>query len=215
VKRQADVNSRYGVSDPFSISAVPPSSCKADTLTGGVAQEYNNETLGWTGGVFSIQGVAPNVTDDPVLAAPGCLYPSSGDGVYMRADVAYIPATDINGNATTGYQPVTLYPNGPYAGQIRVDMPPAITQASQNAADNAAIRIRADKTLVPVIYTIGLGGTTFQPLDQTFLLRLANDPRSPIYDPSEPAGLFVFAENATQLNNAFNTVASQILRLSK
>ncbi len=213
VKQTADL--RYGLSNPFSISPVPASSCKATILTGTIAQESNNDTLGWTGGVYSTQAVAPNVTANPLLAAPGCLYPSSNDGVYMRADVASIPSTDVNGNATTGYQPVTTYPDGPYVGQIRVDMPPAITQASQNAADNAAIRIRADKTLVPVIYTIGLGGTSFQPLDQTFLLRLANDPRSPIYDPSEPAGLFVFAENATQLNNAFNTVASQILRLSK
>ena len=201
VKTQADVNSRYGVTNPFNISPVPASSCKASTLTGGVAQEYNNETLGWTGGVLSIQGVAPNVTNDPVLASPGCLYPSND--AYMRADVAYIPSADINGNATTGYQPVTTYPNGPYVGQIRVDMPPAITQASQNAADNAATRIRADQTLVPIIYTIGLGGTSFQPLDQTFLLRLANDPRSPIFNPSEPAGLFVYAPDATPAEQRF------------
>jgi Flp pilus assembly protein TadG len=211
VKTQPD--QRYGVSNSSTLTGFPASSCKATTITGAVAQEADNNTFGTTGGLFSIQPIPTNVTSQPIQAAAGCAYPS--DSSAMRADIAAIPPTDINGNATTGYQPVITYPNGPYVGQIRVDMPPSITQASQNAADNAAIRIRADKTLVPVIYTIGLGGTSFQPLDQTFLLRLANDPRSPIYDPSEPAGLFVFAENATQLNNAFNTVASQILRLSK
>ncbi len=213
VKTVADT--RYSVSNPWTSATVPPSSCKASTLPGAIAQEYNNETLGWTGGVFSIQPVPINVTTDPLAPAAGCAYSSSSGEVAMRADVAYIPTTDINGNATTGYQPVTTYPSGPYAGQIRVDMPPAITQASQNAADNAAAKIRSDTTLVPVIYTIGLGGTSFQPLDQTFLLRLANDPRSPIYNSALPPGLFVFASDATQLNNAFNTVASQILRLSK
>ncbi len=206
-------DTRYTVSNPWSLATVPASSCKATTLTGAIAQEDNNQTLGWTGGVFSTQPVPINVTVDPLAPSAGCAYPSNSTA--MRGDVAYIPATDVNGNATSGYQPVTTYPDGPYAGGIRVDMAPAITQASQNAADNAATRIRSDTTLVPVIYTIGLGGTSFQPLDQTFLLRLANDPRSPIYNKSQPAGLFVYAPNASQLNSAFNTVASQILRLSK
>jgi Flp pilus assembly protein TadG len=211
VKTKTDT--RYSVSDPSTLASLAPSPCKAGTLTGAIAQEANNTTFGPTAGVFAIQPVAPSVTADAIEAAPGCAFTSNW--FAMRADVAYIPPTDINGNATTGYQPVDTYPNGPYAGQIRVDTPPALTEASQNAADNAAIRIRADRTLTPVIYTIGLGGTSFQPLDQTFLLRLANDPRSPIYDPSEPGGLFVYAPDATQLNTAFNTVASQILRLSK
>lgn len=212
VKTQQDT--RYGMTNPTTLATLPPSGCQASTLTGAVAQESNNSTLGWTGGVFSLTTTPVNVTPDPILPSPGCLYPST-NGSAMRADVAYIPATDINGNATTGYKPSITFPSGPYAGQIRVDEPPAITAASQNAADNAATRIRADSSLVPVIYSIGLGGTGFQPADQTFLMRVSNDPRSPIFNPAEPAGLFVYAPTADQLENAFNTVASQILRLSK
>ena len=133
----------------------------------------------------------------------------------MRQDIAYMPDTDINKNPTTGYKTVPVYPNGNYANHKRIDTPQGITTASQNAADNAATRIRGDRSLVPIIYAIGLGGTSVEPLDQDFLRRVSNDPSSPIFDPSEPPGLFVYSPNASQLDNAFNTVASQILRISR
>jgi hypothetical protein len=50
---------------------------------------------------------------------------------------------------------------------------------------------------------------------QTFLERVANDPRSNIYDSSRPTGSFVFSPDATQLAAAFQQVASQVLRLSQ
>jgi hypothetical protein len=45
--------------------------------------------------------------------------------------------------------------------------------------------------------------------------RVANDPSSPAYDSSEPTGLYVFAPNNTQLNQAFARVASEILRIAQ
>jgi hypothetical protein len=87
----------------------------------------------------------------------------------MRRDIAYVPATDLYGNLTTGYQSFAggdTYPSGnPYVGQIRVDTPTAVVTASLNAADNQATTIRNDANLVPVIYAIGLGGTSAEPID--------------------------------------------------
>jgi hypothetical protein len=65
-----------------------------------------------------------------------------------------------------------------------------------------------------VIYCIGLGGTSAEPLDDEFLQRVANDPASPIYNSNLPTGMYVYAPSAAQLTDAFNKVASEILRLS-
>ena len=45
--------------------------------------------------------------------------------------------------------------------------------------------------------------------------RVANDPTSPIYDSTRPAGKFVFAPDQSALVTAFNAIASEILRLSQ
>jgi hypothetical protein len=137
----------------------------------------------------------------------------------MRQDIAYMPATDVYGNATTGYQAFAggdVYPSGnPYVGQIRVDTPTALVTASVNAADNQATAIRNDPNLTPTIYAIGLGGTVTEPIDATFMERISNDPRSPIYNPNQPVGQYYYSPNATQLYGVFQQVASQILRISQ
>ncbi|MGB9605902.1 MAG: hypothetical protein ACPL88_08500, partial [Bryobacteraceae bacterium] len=56
----------------------------------------------------------------------------------------------------------------------------AVRYAAYNVADNAAARIRNDTTLSPVIFTIGLGGTSSEPIDDELLMRVANDRNSPI-----------------------------------
>ena len=57
------------------------------------------------------------------------------------------------------------------------------------------------------IYAIGLGDK----INETYLQELANDPASPEYDPHQPAGLAEFAPTASDLDNAFQTIASRIL----
>jgi hypothetical protein len=139
--------------------------------------------------------------------------------INMREDIAYIPALDLYNNATTGYQAFAsgdVYPSGnPYVGQIRVDTPTAVVTASVNAADNQATTIRNDATLIPVIYAIGLGGTSAEPIDATFMERVSNDPRSPIYNSALPAGEYFYSPTATDLGGVFQQVASEILRLSQ
>ena len=92
-----------------------------------------------------------------------------------------------------------------------IDRTSALDAASLNAADNAAAKIRNDPTYQTVIYTLGYSSG----VDKTFLRRVANDPTSPIYDSTHPAGKFVFAPDQSALVTAFNAIASEILRLSQ
>ncbi len=57
------------------------------------------------------------------------------------------------------------------------------------------------------VYSIGLGDK----IDTTYLLEVANDPASPLYNANEPSGLAEFAPTSSQLDTAFQTIASKIL----
>jgi len=210
-------DTRYIYPSPYSQVSSPPSSCPKGTVLAGVIAQWNGDTdPGTTAGVFSPVNSGISDTSENSISAPGCTFTGKSGQTAMTSDVAYIPAQDAYGNATTGYKTSTLFPAGsPYAGQIRPDIPTSITAASTNAADNAASRIRADTTYNIVIYSLGLGGTVTEPLDQDFLRRVANDPQSSSYDSSRPAGRYYYAADITQLSAAYQAIASQILRLSQ
>ena len=67
------------------------------------------------------------------------------------------------------------------------------------------------------VYAIGMGSAiTGQPAAQEFLREIANDPSASTYNPDLPIGEAVFASSSSDLNQAFQTIASKILlRLSK
>ena len=205
--------------NPGSTSQVstPPSSCTgAGPFTGYIAQWANWVTPGPTDGVFNQTTTSITDAGETVISAPGCSFTSSSGNV--RQDIAYIPTADIYGNQTVGYTTVAsdYYSSGQYMNQLRVDTPSAIQHSSTNAADSAASRIRADTTYAPVIYCIGLGGTvTTGQVDPVFLNRVANTLQSTSYNASQATGYYVYAPTAAELSSAFETVVSQILRLSQ
>ena len=173
----------------------------------GFIADYNDgHDPGVTAGVLDISASTIADASETRIAANsvGCAYSTS---IYnMRYDIATMPNVDLYGNRTTGYVPVDL---------SRVDLPSQIQAAGKNAADDAARRIRQDAALNPVIYVIGLGGTDDLPPDEVFMKRVANDPASSGYTPSQATGLYVFSPTAAQLNSAFQRIASEILRLSQ
>jgi Flp pilus assembly protein TadG len=150
--------------------------------------------------------------------------PSSGQGCafgsgttdfnlmrYARRDIAYVPNFDLYNNRTDCcYRAISTFSSGPYAGRIRPDRPSSVGAAATNAADNAARRIRQNLANPTIFYVIGLGD-----VDSVLLRRIANDPSSPSYNRDEPTGLYVFAPDKTQLNQAFARIASEILRLAQ
>jgi len=215
-KTQADT--RYGVADPTTLVATPKSTCAAlpAALPGGFIGEYSLTTpLGNTWGIYSNTGVPLNSSTQTLVTSPGCAYNSSA--YNMRQDVAYLPPLDIHGHSITGYLPLEVYPpSNPYKDMPRVDTVSSHHIAGKNITDNVAALIRADATYTPVIYAIGLGGTiAADPIDDVFMERISNDARSPIYNNLQQTGKYVYAPNAGQLQDAFNSIASEILRLAQ
>ncbi len=218
---KTSVDTRYDYKNTSTLVSTPASTCSTTTTIQGEIAEWSGEpapSTGYTEGLFSVTSSSATTTSEQVASGlTNCNMAS--DQSKMRRDIAYIPATDLYGNATTGYQSFAsgdLYPTGnPYVGKVRVDTPTALVTASINAADNQGTTIRNDATLIPTIYSIGLGGTSAEPIDTTFMERLANDPRSPIYNSSLPAGEYVYSPTATDLTGAFQQVASEILRISQ
>jgi hypothetical protein len=146
----------------------------------------------------------------------------SNNWTSAASDIAGVPTTDIWGNnLNNGYLPVTN--SGGY-----ISVPSNTTgalnmiNASTNAADSAASRIRSGATGVGVstgftgitVFSIGLGNSTY-PANGGFLQRVANDPASTSFDSAAPTGLYVFAPTSADLSDAFARIAAEILRLAK
>jgi Mg-chelatase subunit ChlD len=175
-----------------------------------------------TGGVFAYQaGTQPQSSDSNVISGSNnCAYVSNWTNAYQ--DIQGVPTTDYWGNnLNNGYLNVTT------SGNL-VTIPSNSTgalnmiNASTNAADDAATRIRAGASpgngaagmTGITIFCIGLGNSTY-PANGGFLQRVANDPQSSIFNSSAPTGLYVASPTAADLTDAFARVASEILRLAK
>jgi len=168
---------------------------------------------------IDIRGVrihlAPTI---PVSVDPGKIANSSGcyfasDLANAYKDIAYAPDTDYYGTSLWGYKTaLSTYSSGPYAGKLKISSETTMVNASINAVDNAAQRIRQNVNLAVVVYAIGLGGAG--EAEHELLRRVSNDPQSPIYDNTKPAGFYVYSPTPSQLNEAFAKVASEILRLA-
>jgi Flp pilus assembly protein TadG len=183
-----------------------------------------------TGGVFDYIALAQPITsDDNIISGSegnttNCAFANNWSNNWGNAyqDIAGIPTTDIWGNnLNTGYQAVNLS-----GGLVTVPSNSTgalnVIAAATNAADNAALRIRAAAAPLNgatalsniVILAIGLGNSTY-PANDDLLERITNDPRASSYDSTKPAGLYVSAPTAADLGAAFAAVASEILRIAK
>lgn len=131
----------------------------------------------------------------------------------VEQDIAYVPDTDSWGTSLTGHfgTPPT-YSGGPYSGKYRVDDANGLVTMAMNAVDNMATSIHNDATLKPMVFSIGLGTMGSQETD--LLQRVANDPAASNYDDTKPVGKYLFVTNGNGLDVAFQTIASEILRLS-
>jgi hypothetical protein len=131
------------------------------------------------------------------------------------------------GAGGTGGVPLTL------TGTLSGGLPASgnacqIGLASWNAADMAARQIHGDTTLTPIIYTMGYAGSVSGPgnVDAALLERLANcDPGVPcgpgganatntVYKSSIPSGMYLQIQTVNDVTPAFQTLLSEILRLS-
>ncbi len=164
---------------------------------------------GYVPGYIADGGGIDDPTPQPIssTSAPTITTCPHGGFGQLAQSYSQIPQTDYYGNSAldSGYTAVTLDSNN------NIVFTQANSDAiSKNAADDAARQIRQDGIFV---YTIGLDGDGG--VDNTFLRRVANDPASPIYSSSQPTGKYYYSPNAGQLGAAFDSIASQILRLAR
>jgi Flp pilus assembly protein TadG len=155
--------------------------------------------------------------------APGCRFGSGASGNI--SDFAWLPSADVYGNSVApvgAYKPVTLT-NGRIAvtGNTTTDWTNA-HNAALNATDNSAYRARTNANLPVYVFTVGFTSS----VDDVLLQRMANDPSwltdpacvnsgACVNDQTQPQGKYVFAANTQELTQAFMSLASQALRLSK
>jgi len=167
-----------------------------------------------TSGSYGIYSSIWSGTEDAVVATSnGCYYNSTGTDLYR--DVPNFPALDLYGNQTTCCLP-GYTGEGFSTGDQR-----AVRWAAFNTADNMATTIRSDTTIRPVLFVIGLneqdagGNPIGEPLDAAWLERVANDPNFIVPLPAgQTTGIYIDTTTAG-LAAAFQTMASQILRLSQ
>jgi Mg-chelatase subunit ChlD len=161
----------------------------------------------------------PRPQDPGVLTTSvynGCSFRTSGTNT-VNLDVSYIPDYDYYGNYTrTGWggNPTLNNTNHqshnyPPVGRKIALNPSNVERASINALDNAAIRIRNDATLNPVIYSVGFGDVV-----DALLRRVANDPLADNYDRTKQTGMYIFSPTADGISLAFSRIAAEILRIS-
>ncbi|HME08273.1 MAG TPA: VWA domain-containing protein [Bryobacteraceae bacterium] len=173
----------------------------------------------------SLENIDYSTTD-----APGCPFSNNGY-TPSTTDFAFIPPYDVFGNVPTGY---VAMPNSNQTilGASRVpftqgNMVSAVFNLTDNAANWARTTNPGSATFPGnLIYTIGLGGNGG--VNFVLLQRVANDPNAcpsctppgtglPAYaaNTSQPEGEFVYSSDASQLEEAFSKIASQIIRISK
>jgi hypothetical protein len=142
-------------------------------------------------------------------------YGTLGAGTDMSG-LAKIPAVDYYGNSTSG----NAYTQGVLYKKYGLSYDPTkptngyhVGLASWNLVDNTAHAILSDSTMNVAIYCIGYTGNGG--VDAALLKRVANTQDASSYNSNYQTGMYVEAADTTGLANAFNTVASAILRLAK
>lgn len=165
----------------------------------------------------------PCLTDG--FTGPCRLYSAGIQDNYLPPEsvIATLPYTDWTGTVS-----LTSYNNIRAFNPTGIPLPNTwcnLNKAARNMLENVANAARSETNQIH-IFTVGMGNAlTTQEIGicgyganesgANILQRLANVPGVDTYNQNQPAGVYVFASNATQLNAAFNQVVSAILRLSK
>ena len=185
--------------------------------------------MNWGGSTSALDYAAPNPTT-PYTNCTGMYNAKPGNFNYETK----IPTTDVWGNALQTGGVINSHITGGsvtsiYSTAGRWDATGAAQEynwglAMWNAVDNAAKSIRTDANLGSrtgdtsgsmniQIYVIGYTGNGG--CDDGLLMRVANDKSAAGYDSTQPTGQYYSASNAAELADAYNKLASDLLRLSR
>jgi Mg-chelatase subunit ChlD len=158
----------------------------------------------------------------------------NNSGSTLFSYFSKIPLQDAYGNQTntgkyvnshiTGGGAVTTIYNGTALNLTKPNLDYHWGLAMWDAVDSAAKNIRIDSNLASrigdtsgvmntQIYVIGYTGNGG--CDDGLLMRVANDKGAAGYDSTQPTGQYYSASNGAELADAYNKLASDLLRLSK
>lgn len=162
------------------------------------------------------QGEVNDMTELAGKPMTNCKHIGANNGTDMSG-LTKIPPVDYYGNSTSG----TAYNLGVLYKKYGVSYDPSkvtngyhVGLASWNLVDNTAQAILKDTNMNIAIYCIGYTGNGG--VDAALLKRVANtQDAGASYNANYQTGMYVEAADDTALANAFNTVASEILRLAK
>jgi Flp pilus assembly protein TadG len=193
--------------------------------------------------VFFSDG-APNmvnaVFDNGGSNLTGDLYSEAGGGADTRAidvfrhderntkttttsDIAILPASGLSVNGLGNILLASYNNRRTLSGSPYTNSQCNVNKAARNMLENVANTAR-DQAIK--VYAIGLGARInslevnycdYGPEEHgsSILRRLANASGVDTYDPAQASGLYIWAEDEGELSDAFTTIASEILRLSK
>jgi len=167
------------------------------------------------------------------LGGTGCNFDGTHTPNNSTPDFNWFPPTDVYGNylnpPSNPYKAVTMTADGKH---VKSGSWSNYHNAALNAADYAAYQARSNPTIPIYFFGIGLGGNGANPPDYILMQRMANDPNGDNYNSpvkylpcaqeptcinyaNQPQGTFIFSANAAALSQAFLSISSQVLRLSK
>ena len=195
----------------------------------------------WTVGLYKTEGtdvIGVDPTHVPMananLSSLDYVFPSPPDINAVNKCIPFLPVTSFHSPPYHSILPIptqfNLFASGQRAvGSLTADgypnTPPSAYNAARNLAETIANEIRNDKSGAgPIrIYTLGLGPLLTVPLGQyletgsSILQHIANDPdpSNIQHNSSQPEGAYYFAGNSQQLEEAFQAVADQIVRLTQ
>jgi hypothetical protein len=172
--------------------------------------------------VIFTDGMSNTVQDDRVVCPPIHTFNISGgdalptqfsNDIYLLDPVTGLRVDSSQNGGTFESCPYFTYFDSDRRNgmQVHVTGPNAGNEIRAEASFRSLAKATEARIAGNIIYTIGLGGGA----DQDFLREIANDPTSPRFDPSQPAGEFTYVPDASQLQSVFEIVARKILvRLS-
>jgi Flp pilus assembly protein TadG len=170
---------------------------------------WANPYIAGTGGLADYTSASLNDTPESRGARPYCTTDTNGPGAFLSSMPAWAGFNNdysTNGSGTIGaYRSVNLNAFNKVS----------VTEASENALDDAANRIRSDATIAPVIFTIAFNSNLVAAPDSVLMARIANDPTSASYNSGQPAGQYIYAPSAQAIQTAFSGISSKVLQLAK
>lgn len=168
-------------------------------------------TSGATWGIYKHTSTSLTADDSGISYLNGCYMATRLND--MSQDIARIPYKDNWGNRTAGFL------GAKSVSYTTLTSPRNLANASMNTVLEQANKIRANATLQPVIYSIGLAPETGDyAIEKEFMMQVANTADSANYNSGQQTGMYIYVplnqQGSGALQEAFDRIAAEILRLS-